>query len=251
MPVALLHGVPETSALWDPLRSHLRSHLHRPDVVALQLPGFGCPRPDGFGATKEEYVQWLVGELERPRAGGPVDLVGHDWGGGLVVRLVSIRPDLVRSWVTDAAGIAEPGFRWHRFARIWQTPGEGEEFFERLLAQPLEERAGLFESFGVPHDRALVMATWVDPTMAECILALYRSATDVGREWAPDFREVPAPGLVLLPSEDPFLSAGAARNAALRAAASVADLEGLGHWWMLQDPAEGAATLERFWSSLP
>src|SRR5215216_3045053 len=102
MPVVLVHGVPETPAVWGPLRAH----LHRADVVALQLPGFGCPRPEGFGATKEEYVAWLVGELERLNAeeAGPVDVVGHDWGGGFVVRLVSLRPELVRSWVTDAAG---------------------------------------------------------------------------------------------------------------------------------------------------
>ena len=98
MPTVLVHGVPETPALWDPLRAHLA----REEVVALQLPGFGCSRPAGFGATKEEYVSWLVAELEKARADGEIDLVGHDWGGGFVVRVVSTRPDLVRSWVTDA-----------------------------------------------------------------------------------------------------------------------------------------------------
>ena len=69
-----------------------------------------------------------------PRRAGPVDLVGHDWGGGFVVRVVSTRPDLVRSWVTDAAGIGDVNFEWHDFAKIWQTPGEGEQFFEQQLA---------------------------------------------------------------------------------------------------------------------
>ena len=27
-------------------------------------------------------------------------------------------------------------------------------------------------------------------------------------------------------------------------------IAGLGHWWMLQDPAQGAAMLEMFWASL-
>jgi hypothetical protein len=27
-------------------------------------------------------------------------------------------------------------------------------------------------------------------------------------------------------------------------------LEGLGHWWMVQDPARGAAALTHFWDSL-
>lgn len=246
MSVVLVHGVPETPAVWEPLRSH----LDRTDVVALQLPGFGCPRPEGFGATKEEYVAWLVGELERLNAeAGPVDVVGHDWGGGFVVRLVSLRPELVRSWVTDAAGVGDANLQWHEFAKIWQTPGAGEDFFEQQLAQPVEVRAGVFEQFGVPHDQAVAMAG-EDRTMVGCILALYRSAVNVGREWAPDFRDVPVPGLVVVPSEDPFLAATSARDAARQAGASVAELAGLGHWWMLQDPARSAAMLERFWTSL-
>ena len=135
MPTVLVHGVPETPALWDPLRAHLR----RDDVVALQLPGFGCQRPPGFGATKEEYVSWLVAELERLVADGPIDLVGHDWGGGFVVRLVSTRADLVRSWATDAAGLGDPLFEWHELAKVWQTPGAGEAFWEQQLALPPEQ----------------------------------------------------------------------------------------------------------------
>jgi pimeloyl-ACP methyl ester carboxylesterase len=245
MTLVLVHGVPETPAVWEPLRPH----LGRDDVVALQLPGFGCPRPEGFGATKEEYVDWLVGELERLRVDGPVELVGHDWGGGFTVRLVSLRPDLVRSWVTDAAGIGHADHKWHEFAKIWQTPGDGEAFFEQQLGMPLEQRVAIFEQFGVPRDRALAIGG-VDQTMADCILALYRSAVEVGREWSEGFRDMPAPGLVLVPSEDPFLSGSLARKAAGQAGAAAAELDGVGHWWMLQDPAKGAAALRRFWASL-
>src|SRR5688500_11380650 len=73
MTVVFVHGVPETSALWNGVRAHLDG-----DALAVGLPGFGTPRPAGFGATKDEYAQWLAGELRR--LGGPVDLVGHDWG---------------------------------------------------------------------------------------------------------------------------------------------------------------------------
>jgi pimeloyl-ACP methyl ester carboxylesterase len=246
MTVVLVHGVPETAALWDPLRQV----LGRSDVEALSLPGFGTPRPEGFGATKEEYVDWLVGELEARQGGEPVDLVGHDWGGGFTVRLVSTRPDLVRSWVTDAAGIGDVDFEWHDFAKIWQTPGAGEEFFDQQLAASVEERAAIFELSGVPHDRAVVLAAGVDRTMTDCVLPLYRSAVDVGKEWGPDFVDVPVPGLVLVPSEDPFLDADSARAGAKRTGASVAELDGVGHWWMLQDPAAGARALEAFWKTL-
>ncbi len=246
MPIVLVHGVPETPALWDPLRGHLA----RDDVVALQLPGFGCDPPPGFGATKEEYVSWLVAELETLAADGEIELVGHDWGGGLVVRLVSTRPDLVRSWVTDAAALGDPGFEWHELAKVWQTPDAGEAFWEQQLALPPEQGAVTLESLGVPADQALIMAGWPDATMVDCILALYRSAVGVGREWAGDFENVPAPGLVLVPSDDVFLSASGARSGAGRAGAKVADLAGLGHWWMLQDPERGAAVLQNFWASV-
>jgi hypothetical protein len=30
----------------------------------------------------------------------------------------------------------------------------------------------------------------------------------------------------------------------------VAELPGVGHWWMTQDPANGAALLEEFWKNV-
>ena len=86
--------------------------------------------------------------------------------------------------------------------------------------------------------------------MADCILALYRSAVTVGKEWAPDFHDIDAPGHIIIPSEDAFLAADLSRNSAKRTGASVTELDGLGHWWMLQDPARGAAVLEKFWASI-
>ena len=124
MTAVFVHGVPETPAVWH----GLLAALDRPDTVALSLPGFDSARPAGFGATMDEYADWLAAQLER--LGDPVDLVGHDWGGGFVVRVVSTRPELVRSWVTDAAGIGDVEFEWHDFAKIWQTPQAGEDFWD-------------------------------------------------------------------------------------------------------------------------
>ena len=244
MTAVFVHGVPETPAVWR----GLLSALDRPDTVALSLPGFDSARPAGFGATMEEYADWLAAQLEH--LGGPVDLVGHDWGGGFVVRVVSTRPELVRSWVTDAAGIGDVEFEWHDFAKIWQTPQAGEDFWDQQLAAPTEERAGVFQMFGVPEEPALDLASHINRTMADCILDLYRSAVDVGRQWGPDFAAIPAPGLVIIPSEDPFLSAASATRAAARADARTAALDGLGHWWMLQDPARAATVLREFWATL-
>src|SRR5262245_44401910 len=99
MPAVLVHGVPDTPALWD----GVRAHLSRTDVLAPNLPGFEHPVPKGFTATKDEYVAWLIGELEA--IGEPVDLVGHDWGSILVQRVVSLRQDLIRTWAVGAGPV--------------------------------------------------------------------------------------------------------------------------------------------------
>jgi len=92
MPAVLVQGVPDTHRL----SNKLRSHLSRRDVLAPSLRRFGVPTPPGFQPTKEIYVEWLIGEIEG--VGAPVDLVGHDWGSLLVQRVVSLRPDLIRTW---------------------------------------------------------------------------------------------------------------------------------------------------------
>jgi len=240
----LVHGVPETAHVWEPLVAR----LGRSDVVTLSLPGFGCPRPAGFAATKEAYVGWLVDALRRIE--GPIDLVGHDWGGGFVLRAVSQRADLVRTWVTDVAGMGDPGFRWHDNARVWQTPGEGEQFWDAILAAPPEMRAMAMEAAGVPAPHALAMVEWIDRTMADCILALYRSAVHVGEEWSPGFVAIPRPGLVLVPKDDAFLDHESARRGTARAGATLRELDGLGHWWLLQDPARAAGVLREFWDGV-
>ena len=103
---------------------------------------------------------------------------------------------------------------------------------------------------GVPEDEAKDMAGHVDQTMADSILALYRSATKVHEEWGPAFEAIDRPGLVVVPLGDPFLAADGAERAGAKAGARVEALEGKGHWWMLQDPAAAASLLASFWSTV-
>ena len=59
------------------------------------------------------------------------------------------------------------------------------------------------------------------------------------------------PGLSILATEDHYVGSEATRRrAAERAGARTEVLDGLGHWWMLEDPARGAAALTRFWATL-
>lgn len=242
-----VHGNPETAAIWGPLLAELQ-HL---DTLTLSPPGFGAPVPDGFGATADEYAAWLASELEQQAA--PVDLVGHDWGAGHVTRIATDRPDLIRSWAIDIAGCFAPDYVWHDLARVWQTPGAGEESVAGMASLPLADRAAMFESLGMTPDIAVAVAEANDETMGRCILSLYRSAAQPAMAHLGETLGAAAarPGLVIIPTEDEYTGGEVrARWSAGQAHAEVALLQGLGHWWMIQDPAAGAGALQKFWSSL-
>jgi pimeloyl-ACP methyl ester carboxylesterase len=247
MTVVLVHGNPETDAIWQ----LLVDALGRDDVVRLSPPGFGAPLPDGFSATYLAYRDWLEDELEG--FDEPVDLVGHDWGGGHVVNLVMHRPELVRSWASDVIGLFDPDYVWHDLAQVWQTPGEGEQLIDTMLGGTVQDRAERLVAFGIPLDIATSIAAAQGPEMGRAILLLYRSArqpalAEAGRALA---NAAARPGLSLLATDDPYVGTIDFRQrTAERAGARTELLDGLGHWWMVQDPARGAAALTRFWETL-
>lgn len=248
MTVVLLHGNPETPVIWQPLLAE----LGRTDVVTPQLPGFGCPVPEGFGATKDEYVAWFLGAVEPLAAEhGPVDFVGHDWGGAIGMRAVSLRPELFRTWACDVLGLFHPDYVWHDFAKIWQTPGAGEEYFAQNQAAPAEERVALYELIGIPRATGEQLVAVSDELMSTCILALYRSAPEAEmRLWGEALGPVSTlPGLAVIAPNDPFVRGDdLAVEVADRIGATRHVLEGQGHWWMLGDPVAAAEMLRDFWA---
>jgi pimeloyl-ACP methyl ester carboxylesterase len=247
MTVVLVHGNPETEAIWNPLVDA----LGRDDVVRLSPPGFGAPLPDDFPATYLAYRDWLEDELAR--FDEPVDLVGHDWGGGHVVNTVMHRPELVRSWASDVVGVFDPDYIWHDLAQVWQTPGDGEQLVDTMMGGSVQGRAERLAAFGIPLDVATSIAAAQGPEMGRAILLLYRSARQPAMAEAGRVLEAAAarPGLSLLATEDHYVgSEELRRRAADRAGARTEVLDGLGHWWMCQDPVRGAAVLTRFWETL-
>jgi pimeloyl-ACP methyl ester carboxylesterase len=240
--IVFIHGVPETNVIWNKIRGVIDR-----ESTALAMPGFGCARPAGFPATKDAYVAWLVEELDH--IDGPVDLVGHDWGAGLTYRLAALGHPRLRSWIADVGNVFHPDYQWHAFARIWQTPGEGEAYFKDQAAAPLQERAQRYRTLGVPAADALEMAAGADATMGGCILDLYRSATpSPHHHWGP-LTPTAAPGLVLHPTEDPFSEARLSAEVARSLGARFERMEGAGHFWPYQAPDRAASIFKKFWAS--
>lgn len=251
MAVVLVHGNPETPAVWDLVARRL-AEAGVGEPVRLSPPGFGAPVPEGFDPTPAAYRGWLIAELGR--FGGPVDLVGHDWGGLHVAGVAMWRPDLLRSWASDALGVLDPGYRWHDLARLWQTTHAGEAWVEEQLRQNPEQKVETYVAMGIDPRVAAPMAEGFDAEMGRCILRLYRAAAQPSMaelgEGLP--AAVARPGLGILATEDTTVGTDEQRNALIRrAGATPHHLPGAGHWWMTEDDGRpGADALIRFWGSL-
>jgi pimeloyl-ACP methyl ester carboxylesterase len=239
VPAYLIHGVPDSPAVWE----RIRTRLAGADVVTPTLPGFaGTELPAGFGATCDEYAEWLIADIARRAA--PVDLVGHDWGGLLALRIASLRPDLVRTLAVGSCPL-DVEYRWHDTAVAWQTPGLGEQLMTLFGGELAIE--GLVAG-GVPRPDAEATIALVDDRMKDAILRLYRSAIDVSARWARATEAIRCPALVVWPVDDPFVERRFGVRLAERIRGTLLEVDG-GHWWPITHPADVATALERLWSS--
>jgi pimeloyl-ACP methyl ester carboxylesterase len=247
MTIVLVHGSPETEAIWDDLVPHLRDD----NVVRLSPPGFGSAIPPGFDCSVDAYRDWLAGELKK--LAQPIDLVGHDWGGGHVVRIAMDFSNLIRSWTSDILGVFDREYVWHELAQVWQTPEVGEQAVAQMKNAPAEARVERYESLGITPEIARKVVAGANADLGKAILALYRSAAQpVMRDLGIGLpRAAAKPGLALIATED-FYCGGEklARRSAERAGAKVAVLGGAGHWWMCQQPKQGADALNAFLAGL-
>lgn len=242
-----VHGNPETSAIWRPLVAAL-AEQGVDDVVLLSPPGFGAATPSGWTATQDAYADWLIEEVLHLE--GPVDIVGHDWGAGHVYGALARRPELFSTWAADCGGLLHRGYAWHDAAQAWQTPGVGEEAVGLLTKMDKSDLAAVLVSFGMSEDIAVDVARHVDEEMGRCILALYRSAAQ------PAMRHLGARlvtqklphGAVIVPTNDTYPGTPEmAREMAHGLHANTIELEGRGHWWMIEDPVVAAEQLVAFW----
>jgi pimeloyl-ACP methyl ester carboxylesterase len=221
--ILYVHGNPGNSDDWLPF-------LERTGGVAMDLPGFGrSAKPAQFDYSIEGYGRWLeafraqIG-LERYR------MLVHDWGAVGLVMAMGEPERLDRVVVMDAVPFL-PGYKWHRFARIWRTPVVGEVF------QGSTTRWGLKRFLpGMPDE--FIDSIWdhFDHGTQRAILKLYRSAPPaVLAKAGENLGEIKAPALVLWGADDAYLPTRFAHDygEALGGDATVEVIEDAGHWpWM-------------------
>lgn len=218
-----LHGVPNSSVMWEPF-------LERTGGIAPDLPGFGdSDKPPHFAYSIDGYADFLEGFVDA-RGLDRLTLVVHDWG-AVGLALAQRRPDLVERLVVISAVPFVPGFRWHRFARAWRRPLVGE------LAMGFTFRATIKRL--LPEE--LVDDVWrhFDHGTQRAILKLYRSAPPhVLAEKGKDLGAVTAPALVVWGGGDTYLPVEFADRIAeaLGGEANVRVFDDASHWPWLDRP---------------
>jgi pimeloyl-ACP methyl ester carboxylesterase len=221
-PILYLHGVPTNSHDWLPF-------LERSGGIAPDLPGFGSSaKPADFEYSIEGYDRFLEAFVDRLGL-ERFSLVMHDWG-SVGLALAQRFPERIERLVIFSVVPFLPGFRWHRVARGWRTPGLGE------VLMGATTRWGLRRE--LPAE--LADAAWeaFDHGTQRAILKLYRSAPpDVLTRAGARLGEVRAPALILWPEDDPYLDAdfGRAHADALGGETTLEMVRG-GHWPWLRSP---------------
>lgn len=261
-PALLLHGVPQTSDIWHELLGELAADRL---VLAPDLKGLGRSEVVGrydIPTLVSELAALVEAELAVAGLSGPVDVVGHDWGGALAIALCSARPDLVRRLV-----IVNAPYREVDLIRAWHMP---------LFALPLVPEL-LLSTMGRQFWRAVLAKAWkgpvpLDPQLREryldfydepdrraAMLDYYRGTTRPRVKALPARllharrgRPVPAPkarpreALVVWGTADPAFPRRIGEGVARDLGATFLPVEGSGHFVVEENPSVVVPAIARF-----
>jgi pimeloyl-ACP methyl ester carboxylesterase len=231
-PPLYLHGVPTSSDDWVAM-------LARGGGIAPDLPGFGRSGKSGSRTyTIPEYDCFLERFLD-DRGIERVRMLVHDWG-GVGLAFAQRLPDRVERLAIVNAVPLLPGYRWHRMARMWRTPGLGEivmgttnRFTLRLISRESNVTKG-----PMPDEFIESVMEHFDQGTQRAILRLYRSSPpDVLAAAGARLGELRVPTLVAWGMRDPYIPGRFGRAYAdAIPGAELLELPDAGHWPWLDRP---------------
>jgi pimeloyl-ACP methyl ester carboxylesterase len=231
-PPLYLHGVPENSDAWI-------GFLGRTGGIAPDLPGFGrSGKPGSLNYTIAEYADFLERFL-KDREIHRMSLVVHDWG-AVGLAFAQRHPELIERLVILNAVPFLPGYRWHRIARVWRTPGLGELAMGasnrrtlRFLSKETNATPG-----PMPQEWLASVLDHFDQGTQRAILRLYRSSpSEVLARAGAQLGLLDMPALVVWGVRDPYIPAGfGAAYAAALGDAELFEVPDAGHVPWLDRP---------------
>jgi pimeloyl-ACP methyl ester carboxylesterase len=231
--VVFVHGNPGPMDDWEELIPSVAPFAR---AVAMDMPGYGrAEHPRRFDYTVEGYAHYL-GELLNQLSVHRAHLVLHDFGGPWGLRWAAGNPTRVASVTLINCGVFE-GYKWHGFARIWQTPLLGE--LSQLTTTKWGMKRALNRMSPKPmpdafFDRVMKYADWGHK---RAVLRLYRASKHFGKQAMemPGFAKT-LPACVIWGASDPFISVEfAEKQKRYFPLTEIHVLQGLGHWPFIDD----------------
>jgi pimeloyl-ACP methyl ester carboxylesterase len=233
--VVFVHGNPGSARDWD---FALPAVAEFARVIAPDMPAFGsADRPREWPYTVTSYTEHLAGILEQMGV-SRAHLVLHDLGGPWGLEWAVEHPEAFASVTLIDTGIL-PGYRGHKFAKIWRTPILGELF------QAIGTRSGTRMFLNRDNPKPLPkeftdrMYDSVDAGTKRAVLKIYRAmdlAEDAPR-LSSALHALDRPALVIWGDGDAYLPvAYAERQREALPGAQVVTIAGAGHWPFIDDP---------------
>ena len=237
--LVLLHGWPDTSALWRDATPRLVAAGYRVAVVDLR----GCGSSDKPRDVADYAMSHLVGDVAALIAtlgGEPVTLVGHDWGASLAWVVAAWHPELVERLVVlsvghprafRTAGVAQQARSW--YAQLFAQAGVGERFLRH------RDYDAMRHWLGHPRVEEVIAELERDGQMTTHLL-WYRAnlPPDAFVSEPPNLPPILAPTRGLWSSGDTALLEAQMVDSAPYCVNGFTyrRLEGLGHWMVIEDP---------------
>lgn len=236
--VVLLHGNPDTHAVWAPVVERLAAR-HR--CITPDLPGFGRSRaPDDFDCSLAAQGAWVAGLLDQLGL-DRVHLVVHDVGGAYGLAFASQNPHRLRSLTIFNTNFF-PDYKWHFWARVWRTRVLG-EIAMAIANRPLFVRELRRGSPNMTTEYARAAYAEFGRDARRMVLRWYRAMDpEVYVGWDDKLLAATArtPTQVLWGDRDPFVSPATAER---YGAGSVQHFADHGHWLMIEDPDAAASAI--------
>lgn len=240
--VVMVHGWPDTEALWAPQVAALRTHVR---CVRFTLPGFDRDHPHRVYGL-DEIVATMKKIVDAVSPNRPVTLLLHDWGCLFGYRFAQAHSSRVEAII--GVDVGDAGSRTHLAALGWRAKG-GMAAYQLCLALAwhLPRRLGdaitrrIARWAGAPGDAATVGAHMNYPYHVQWTKGYGR------RPFVPH-----CPTLFVYGSRKPFMFHSAEWLAVVRATprGQVLALKS-GHWVMHQATADFNDAASRWLAALP
>lgn len=241
-----VHGNPGPMEDWTEVAEGARQVCR---VVAFDMPGYGrADHPRDFDFTISGYARHLAGLVDQLGL-RRVHLVLHDFGAAWGARWAAEHPSALASITLINPLPLLHEFRWHQFARLWQTPLLGELLQATSGARSIRYVMNRDNPTAFPDAFIERILHYKDRNQLRAVLKLYRATKAVAQlgELGACLKALDPPACIIWGASDNYAPRKHAQPMSqLFTDVELHELAGLGHWPFVDAPATVTSIVRSF-----